>query len=164
VSGAAKGPDALLNELGALLSRLDPLPPDVVDQARQLYSWRSIDAELADLSFDSLLDRETALAVRSMGESVFEPRMLGFSALVDGEDLAIEVEVTSADGECTMLGQLSPPGATTIRVQAGGGETLEALVDELGRFLVRPLPHGPVRLQVTHAGRVVQTTWISYAT
>jgi hypothetical protein len=161
---AAQGPDALLDELGMLLSRLDPVPPEVLHQARQLYSWRSIEAELADLAFDSLLDRDAALAVRSAGESVFEPRMLGFSAVVDGEDLAIEVEVTSTDGECTMLGQLSPPGATTIGVQAGDGEVLDAPVDEFGRFIVRPLPRGPVRLQVAHAGRVVQTTWISYAT
>lgn len=161
---AAKGPDGLLDELGTLLSRLDPLPPHLVEQACQLYSWRSIDAELADLSFDSLLDRDAALALRSAGGSVFEPRMLGFSAVVDGEELAIEVEVTATDGECVMLGQLSPPGATAIGVQAGDSTIVESRVDELGRFLIRPLPRGPVRLHVRHGGHVVQTTWVSYAT
>jgi hypothetical protein len=35
--------------------------------------------------------------------------------------------------------------------------------DELGCFVVAPVPAGPVRLRVEYAGRVVQTTWVSYA-
>ena len=152
----------LLVELGRLLDRLDPVPPECLDQARQLFCWRSLDAELAELSFDSLVDRDVALAVRS-GESVLEPRMLGFGAVVDGEDLSIEVEVSATDGQCTMVGQLDPPGATSIAIEARGGETLEAPVDEVGRFVVRPVPSGPVRLRIEHAGHLVHTTWVSYA-
>ena len=54
----------LLAKLGRLLDRLDPVPPESLDQARQLFCWRSVDAELAELSFDSLLDRDMALAIR----------------------------------------------------------------------------------------------------
>jgi hypothetical protein len=89
--------------------------------------------------------------------------MLGFGAVVDGEDLSIEVEVSATDGQCTMVGQLDPPGATSIAVEARGGETLEAPVDEVGRFVVRPVPRGPVRLRIEHAGHLVHTTWVSYA-
>lgn len=160
---AAGGSDALMGELGGLLARLDPVPPQLLDQVRRVFCWRSIDAELAELSFDSLVDRDLALAVRSVSDSVLEPRMLGFGAVVDGEDLSIELEVSSMDGQCTMFGQLSPAGASTVRLQARDGETVDVPLDELGRFLVRPVPRGPVRLQIQHAGRVVQTTWVSYA-
>jgi hypothetical protein len=160
---AAAGGDALLGELGGLLARLDPVPPQLLDQVRRVFCWRSIDAELAELSFDSLIDREVALAVRSDGDSILEPRMLGFGAVVDGEDLSIEIEVSSVDGQCTMFGQLSPAGAARVTVQARDGEALDVPVDELGRFLVRPVPRGPVRLQIEHAGHLVQTTWVSYA-
>jgi hypothetical protein len=162
MTSAARG-DALLLELGELLDRLDPMPPELVDQARQVFCWRSIDAELAELSFDSLLDRELALAMRSADESVLEPRMLGFATVIDGDDICIEVEVSATDGQCTIIGQLEPPGAATIGVQARDRETLEVPVDAVGRFVVRSVPSGPVRLQVHHAGRLVQTTWVSYA-
>jgi hypothetical protein len=152
----------LLVGLGRVLDRLDPVPPDCMDQARQLFSWRSVDAELAELSFDSLLDRDLALAVRS-GESVLEPRMLGFGAVVDGEDLSIEIEVSATDGQCAMVGQLDPPGATSIGVEARDGEVLDVPVDEMGRFVVRPVPNGPLRLRIDHAGHLVHTTWVTYA-
>jgi hypothetical protein len=160
---AAAGCDALLVELGGLLARVDPVPPEVIDQARRLFCWRSVDAELAELAFDSLVDREVAMAVRSGEESVLEPRMLGFDATVDGTDLSIELEVSAVDGQCTMIGQLSPAGAETLSVQTGDGSTVNVRVDEVGRFLLRPVPSGPVRLRVVHAGHAVQTTWVTYA-
>ncbi len=137
MTSAAPG-DALLVELGGLLDRLDPVPLELIDQARQIFCWRSVDAELAELSFDSLLDRELALAVRSGDGSVLGPRMLGFGAVVDGEDLSIEVEVSAIDGQCTMIGQLEPAGATTIGVQARGGDVVEVPVDDAGSIRRAP--------------------------
>jgi hypothetical protein len=163
MTSAARGDAALLIELGGLLDRLDPVPPELIHQARQIFCWRSVEAELAELSFDSLLDRDLALAVRSDDSSVLGPRMLGFGAVVDGEDLSIEIEVSAIDGRYTMVGQLEPAGATTIGVQARDGEVIEVPVDEVGRFVVPQVPSGPVRLQIEHAGRLVQTTWVSYA-
>jgi hypothetical protein len=160
---AAGGGDALLEELQSLLARVDPMPARLLEQVRRSFCWRTIDAELAELSFDSLTDQEFALAVRSGADTAAEPRMLGFGAVVRGEDLSIEVEV-SASGDAPMLvGQVFPAGATTVAVQAGTGGSFEVPVDELGRFVIEPLPCGPVRLRVEHAGRVVQTAWVSYA-
>ena len=158
---AVGGGDALLGELQGLLARVDPLPPQLLAQVRRSFCWRTIDAELAELSFDSLVDQEPALAVRS--DTALEPRMLGFGAVVHGEDLSIEVEVSSDADRCVLVGQIFPAGATVVEVQAGGGGSVEMPIDELGRFLVEPVPGGPVRLRVEHAGRVVQTTWVSYA-
>jgi hypothetical protein len=156
------GGDALLGELGALLSRLDPMPPQLLDQARRAFCWRTVDAELAELSFDSLMDRDAALAVRAGGDTALEPRMLGFGAVVEGEDLSIDVEVSTAAGRSALIGQLWPAGAAVVEMQACGGGSTKVPTDELGRFLIQPVPRGPVRLQVRHAGRVVQTTWVSY--
>jgi hypothetical protein len=161
---ATSGGDALLGELGELgelLARLDPMPPQLLDQARRAFCWRTVDAELAELSFDSLVDRDAALAVRA-GDTALEPRMLGFGAVVDGEDLSIDVEVSTAAGRSALIGQLWPAGAAVVEMQACGGGSTEVPTDELGRFLIQPVPRGPVRLQVRHAGRVVQTTWVSY--
>jgi hypothetical protein len=159
---ATSGGDALLGKLGELLVRLDPMPPQLLDQARRAFCWRTVDAELAELSFDSLVDREAALAVRAGGDTALEPRMLGFGAVVDGEDLSIDVEVSTAAGPSALIGQLWPAGAAVVEMQACGGGSTEVPTDELGRFLIQPVPRGPVRLQVRHAGRVVQTTWVSY--
>jgi hypothetical protein len=159
---AVGGGDALLGELQGLLARIDPMPAQLLGQVRRSFCWRTIDAELAELSFDSLTDREPALAVRSGADAALEPRMLGFGALVDGEELSIEVEVSPAGDGWALVGQVFPAGAPAVEVQAGAGGSVEAPIDDLGRFVIEPLPHGPVRLRVEHAGHVVQTTWVSY--
>jgi hypothetical protein len=161
MTAAADG-DALLSELQGLLARVDPVPPQLLDQVCRSFCWRTVDAELAELSFDSLVDREPALAVRC-GDLGLEPRMLSFGAVVDGGDLSIEVEASAAADRYTLVGQIYPAGATAVQVQTGNGGSTEVPVDELGRFFVEPVPRGPVRLRIEHAGRVVQTTWVSYA-
>lgn len=159
---AMTGGEDVLRELCSLFTRLDPPTPRLVEQARLAYTWRTVDAELAELSFDSLVDCDAMLAVRAGGDPAQEPRMLGFGAVVDGEDLAIEVEVTTGPGRPVLVGQLLPARATTVEVQDGNGLAGEVAADELGRFLVEPVPSGPVRLRVRHGGHTVQTTWVSY--
>lgn len=156
------GDDDLMRELCALFTGLDPLTPRALEQARFAYCWRSVDSELAELSFDSLLDRDLALAVRSVGDLAAEPRMLGFGAVVGGEDVAIEVEVTPGPGPASLVGQLLPPEATTVELQSGTGEVDRVEADELGRFLIESVPSGPVRLRIRRGDRHVHTTWVSY--
>jgi hypothetical protein len=160
---AVEGGDALLGELQGLLARIDPMPPQLLEQVRRSFCWRTVDAELAELSFDSLTDQESSLALRSGAAAALEPRMLGFGAVVHGEDLSIEVEVSPNGERRALVGHIFPAGATAVEVQAGAGGSTEVPVDEFGRFSVEPVPCGPVRLRVEQAGRVVQTTWVSYA-
>lgn len=154
--------EGLMLELRSLFTCLDPVDPRLLDQARFAYCWRSVDSELAELSFDSLVDHDMALAVRAGGDPALEPRMLGFGAVVGGEDIAIDVEVTAGAGRPALVGQLLPPEAATVEVQASTGEVDSVQADELGRFLIEPLPGGPVRLCVRHGERLVHTTWVSY--
>lgn len=158
---SATADDALF-DLDRVLARLDPVPPQLLEEARRAFCWRTVDAELAELSFDSLVDRDAALAVRAGTDLDLEPRMLGFGAVVDGEDLSIELEVTAAGGASCLVGQLWPAGADLADVQTGAGETATVPIDELGRFVVEPVPQGPVRLRIRHRDRIVQTTWVSY--
>jgi hypothetical protein len=156
------GHEDLMMELRSLFARLDPIEPRLLDRARLAYCWRSIDSELAELSFDSLVDHDMALAVRAGGQPADEPRMLGFGAVVAGEDVVIEVEVTPGPGGAALVGQLLPPAATTVELQAGTGEVDSVQADELGRFFIESVPSGPVRLRVRHGDRHVHTTWVSY--
>ena len=64
--------------------------PATIFAARGSLAWRRVDAELADLSFDSLVDGDLELAgVRSGDDSI---RLVSF----DGPDLTVEVEVAAA--------------------------------------------------------------------
>jgi hypothetical protein len=152
----------LMDELRSLFGRLDPVVPGMVEQARSAYTWRTIDAELAELSFDSLVDRELAGAVRDDGAATLGPRMLGFGAVVGDDDVAIEVEISPGPGAPVLIGQLLPAIAGAVELQCANGGTSVVRADDLGRFRVEPVPAGPLRLRVRHAGRLVQTTWLAY--
>ena len=54
----------LLDELRRAASRFDPPPPAVVEAARSSFTWRTIDAELAALVFDSGVDRPVHAVAR----------------------------------------------------------------------------------------------------
>ena len=101
--------DQLTGELRRLASRLDPVPPELLDAAAGAFAWRDIDAELAELVFDSLLDADEASLVRGAPER----RLVSFT----GGGLTIDVEVTSAGPERTVMGQIVPPqrGVVDIR-------------------------------------------------
>jgi hypothetical protein len=146
--------EGLLQELRAAARRLDPPPASVLEAARASLTWRTIDAELAALEFDSAVD-VAATAVRS-GEG---PRLLTFSA----PGLSIEVEVSPIGPRRQLVGQLVPAQPARIDVRhAGGVTTVQA--DQLGRFGVDAVSAGPVSLRC-HLGDVpsgvpVVTEWI----
>ena len=55
--------DRLLDLLTRALSQADPVPEHVVEAARASFTWRTIDAELAELVYDSA--GEELVGVRS---------------------------------------------------------------------------------------------------
>ena len=63
-----KRPDShedLLAELRLLANDVDPVPPEVTAFADAALGWRRIDAELAELLSDSLLESRAAALTRS---------------------------------------------------------------------------------------------------
>ncbi len=130
-------PERLCHDLGAVIAELDPVPPEVLRDARAAYDLRAIDAELAALANDSVLDRQPA-GVRG-AES---PRSLRFEA----PGLTVEVEVTALGPRRRLIGQLVPPSRARVTVRHSGG-AVEVDADELGRFRADELPPGPVSLR-----------------
>jgi hypothetical protein len=141
--------EQLLVELRAALDGADPIPERVRAAARDAFAWRTIDAELAALSYDSLLDDKELAGVRSGADAA---RMLTFEAA----DLTVEIEVERG----RLIGQLVPPQPGEVEVRhAGGSLTVQA--DEVGRFVAEPVPRGPFSLRCrTAAAIAIVTDWI----
>lgn len=118
--------DLLLSELGELLVGHAGPPREVVDAAVELFTWRSVDAELAALAFDSLLDNGPALA-----RAAAQPRIITFEAA----GLTIEAEVDAGPAGRRLLGQLVPaqPAELELRTQ---GDPILGQADDHGRFVI----------------------------
>ena len=141
------------DRLLAALAAADPPPADIVESARGIYSWRTIDAELAELSYDSELDEEALAGVRGAGEL----RQLTFEA----EGVRLDVEVTTGP-PTRLVGQLAPPGVARVEVRSPES-SVTVDTDDHGRFSVTELPSGPVSLRctpLTSGGGTVETGWV----
>jgi hypothetical protein len=148
--------EELMDELRSVLARVDPVPAEVTEFAKAALGWRRLDAELAELLADSVLEADSAAGVRSEGGS----RWITFRSA----DLAIDLELQIDGDSRLVLGQLAPPlEDATIEVQTADGMVLaSARSDALGRFRLEVSAGGTVRLRVTRpAGPAVETSWLS---
>ena len=142
--------DELLAALGEALRAREEVPEWFVETGKNAYAWHNIDAELAQLTYDSSLDHDAAAVVRSEAASI---RALTFTSVQS----SIELEVT----ESSLVGQLIPPRAGTLEVHTTAGVT-STPVDEIGSFVVDPIPASPFRLRCrTQDGADVLTGWIT---
>jgi hypothetical protein len=144
----------LLQELRLMAGRADPVPHEVVAAARSAILWRTIDAELAELTADSSVDDNRLVGVR--GAAL--PLMLSFE--VGGQTLELEVSETGTTRR--LLGQLIPGQPGEVIVHHGGGEEV-VRADEVGRFDVASVAAGPVRVRwrrtADPAEEMVATDW-----
>jgi hypothetical protein len=143
--------DPMFTTLRSVIDRADPVPAAVVDAARAAYIWRTIDAELAELTADSAM---ATAGVRSTSA----PRLLTF----EGAGVEVEVEVAHTGSTRHLSGQLVPMGPAQITVRWSGG-TQETTADDLGRFSLERVPAGSVSLAILRAGaeQPIVTSWIS---
>ena len=142
--------EELLAALGEALRAREAVPEWFVETGKNAYAWHNIDADLAQLTYDSLGDRERAAAVRSEAASI---RALTFTSV----QLSIELEVAGG----SLVGQIIPPRAGTLEVHTTAGVT-SLPVDEIGCFAVTPIPSSPFRLRCcTEDGADVLTGWIT---
>jgi hypothetical protein len=145
----------LEDELRRAAARFDPVPGDLLRAADEAFTWRTIDAELAELVYDSLVDHDEVSLVRGPSER----RLLSFQA----GGLTIDLEVTSTDSSRGLVGQLVPPRQASVEIRIGAA-TIPADTDELGRFRAGPLPAGPMSLRCSvgsaEPGAAVVTDWV----
>jgi hypothetical protein len=151
--------EALMAELRTFFAQVDPAPEQVSEFGKAALGWRHLDADLAELLSDSVLEEKTFELARGTGTGA---RSLTFTAT----ELTIDVEIHQDDGQRTLLGQLSPPpAAATIEVERMDDELLSADTDQLGRFRVSFPAGGQIRLRVVDRDRgsrvVVVTSWVA---
>jgi hypothetical protein len=142
----------LFDELARLVRERDPVPPELVQMAQESFTWRTIDAELAELVADSYASAGATL-VRSGQASV---RLLTFA--VGG--LRLELEVLADRASRRLVGELLPGHPARITVEHPEGSLAED-TDELGRFIITGVPGGRVRVRcVPTAGPALVTPWL----
>ncbi|HET6949266.1 MAG TPA: hypothetical protein VFI47_02765 [Acidimicrobiales bacterium] len=137
--------DRLLDLIGQVIDETDPVPADALAVARAA-DIGSTDAELAELTFDSLHD-ERSLTLRDADTAV---RSLGFAAA----DTTIELDIA----DDILVGRVAPPVEADLHLeQASGVHTVRT--DALGRFRA-PVAAGPLRLRLAGPGGATATPWI----
>jgi hypothetical protein len=129
------GDEELMAALKEALASRQSVPPEFIEAGRSAFAWHNIDAELAQLTYDSAGHAGTAAVTRSEMASI---RALTFSCA----HLTIDLEVS----EDSLVGQVIPARPGTIEVQTTAGVITTIPVDELGYFTVRRAPDSPFRL------------------
>jgi len=142
--------EQLLAALREAMKAREAVPPWFMETGKAAYAWHNIDAELAQLTYDSSRDLDAAAAVRSEAASI---RALTFTSA----RLSIELEVAKD----SLLGQIIPPGPGTLETHTATGVTTSP-VDEIGCFTIEPIPPSPFRLRFRTTNTIdVLTGWIT---
>lgn len=125
--------DAMRNSPGEV-------PKWFMETGKGAYAWRTIDAELAEMTLDShAMGTDILAGARS---EMAAPRTLTFEA----PSVTIELEIT----DDALRGQLVPPQSGEL-VLRWDNNVVRYAVDDVGWFVIQPVPTGPFRLQVQSA-------------
>jgi len=149
--GDGEGDDALYRELDDALRRVFPFVDEVARRAKSAFTWRTVDEDLltAQLSFDTARAAGPALT-RAATDG-------GGRVLVFTTDLqSVELEVLTD----RLVGQFLPPVAGAVDVESERGVLATVVVDDLGFFVVQPVPDVRFRLHCTTATTRVVTEWV----
>jgi hypothetical protein len=138
--------DRLLLDLGAALRAGEAVPERFVELGKQAFTWYGIDAELAELSYDSAADQAAGFAI-ARGAAA-ELRALTFTS----GDLVLELELA----QTAVRGQLLPT-VTGIVVLSGADGSRTAVLDADGWFALTIDPGQPFTLTVRTADSVFST-------
>ena len=143
--------DRLLEALRQAVAARQAVPAEFVAAAKNAFAWHNIDAELAQLTYDSIRDADYALSTRTEAASI---RALTFTS----GHLTIELEV----GTESLVGQIVPAQTALITIQPMTGAETDVQADEIGCFSIEPIPAGQFRLRCrTAAGVETITGWIA---
>jgi hypothetical protein len=144
----------LLVRLGDVAAQADPVPDLVLDLARAAWETRALDAELLRLVAETT---GVPAGVRSV---VDQPRVLSF----DGGGLVLDLQVERAGPGVRLVGQVLPwpEAGGTVTVEQPDGSRHDAVVGELGDFVVEGLALALLRLHLQPVeGAPLTTGWIA---
>jgi len=139
--------DDLLEELRTAVRQAGSPTPAMIAAGQAALSWATVDAELAVLTHDSLL--EEAVGVRGASSS-------GRDLVFEGTEMSVELE---QNPDC-LIGQLVPPATGEVTLLHPGGEVAHTNVDEFGRFRFDRPVAGLVRLRCSTASGVLLSDWM----
>lgn len=121
-------------------------PPDLIAGSRFVYDWHNMDAELAEIEFDSAVNTELA-GVRSPGGTLRE-----LTFVTDGRRLEIEIE--PGPSSVCISGRIEPPAVGTVQLVVGG-DVFRGEVMPDGSFEIDDVAHGTVLAFIdTDGGRI----------
>jgi hypothetical protein len=160
--------DRLMARLAEVFRAVDPPPAIALELARESFTLRTLDAELAALvedsddALDDAMAQRRVVAVRGVGTAA-EPRQLTFQFHDERKDqeLVIAVQVEETGARRRLTGHLAPEGPARIEVrQPAPVRNRRVDVDHLGRFVIDDVPPGPTSLTCRRAGaHPVVTQW-----
>jgi hypothetical protein len=143
--------DQLMAELGAAMAEAGQVPDSFVQSGKSAFTWYGVDSELAALVSDSAGAAAPALGMRS-------ERPVQRSLTFATAELTIELDV-HADA---VRGQVAPSRSGTVQVRGAAGVERSVDIDDLGWFVIKPVPVGPYRLSIRlDGGPSALTDWIS---
>jgi hypothetical protein len=131
------------------LRESDEVPSNVGDFAKALFTWRTIEADLAEIAYDSIEEglpagvRSTALA-----------RMVSFQA----GRWNVDLEYDEATG--ILMGRVSPESTFNVELHSRGAH-FSVDSDDASRFEFEGVSTGPISLVFRFAeGGSVKTSWV----
>jgi hypothetical protein len=146
MSDAAEFPGLLEQIDDAFNNALGPIPARLSEAARDAFAWRTLDAALAELEFDSASGELVGIRGTSS-----ERRSLRYSS----GDFVIRVHMTTV----SLMVMVEPPLAVDCRVVTEAA-TDSHRTDELGELLIG-VPGLPIRLEFDLPAGTTNTPWIT---
>jgi hypothetical protein len=147
--------DVLVSVLRDSLDEVDPVPDAAITFAKSVARLSDLDAELATLVADSLVDDVVLfrhdLTMEQSGDAA--DRLVTFAT----PQLSVDIDLQA--GRATVVGVITPPISVEVDLETTKG-TLTTTSDELGRFQIEA-GGSLCRLRIhAHDGAVI-TPWIT---
>jgi hypothetical protein len=143
--------DELFGVLADALREERDVPAHFVEAGKAVFVWHSIDAELAALTYDSLIDALPAAATRAPRAAIRELTFLS-------RELKIHIQVSAT----SLHGQIVPAQRGEIEVHRTDHSPQVIEIDEQGWFTIAQIPRVSFRLLCrTQGGMSALTDWLS---
>jgi hypothetical protein len=140
--------DHLFEALRECLVTAGRVPAEVVTAAKEVFSLRNMDEELARLTYDSRADADLVGAFRSETLSV-RSLVFGFG------DVTLDIDVLSD----AVVGQVAPAQAGVVVIETRERTAGQASIESSGMFSIPIRPRGEVRFRFESDEHSFVTEW-----